>query len=130
MFFDQVEEGRFHLVTSAFDEEEVGMAPRKVQDLYHDLSIITEIADVSREALRLQKAYLDRGIVTSKWSRDALHVALATTAYCDLIVSWNFRHIVHFQKIPLYNAINVLEGYTQIAIFSPLEVLQYEDEDV
>jgi hypothetical protein len=36
----------------------------------------------------------------------------------------------HFQKIPLYNAINTLQGYQQIAIFSPREVIQYEDEEI
>ena len=51
-------------------------------------------------------------------------------AGCALIVSWNFQHIVHFQKIPLYNAMNTLRGYQQIAIFSPREVIQYEDEEV
>ena len=66
----------------------------------------------------------------SKYSDDALHVAVATVSGCSLIVSWNFKHIVHFQKIPLYNAINAIQGYPQIAIFSPLEVIRYEDEEV
>ena len=61
---------------------------------------------------------------------DALHVALATVAGCASIVRWNFQHIVHFQKIPLYNAINALQGYQPIAIYSPREVIHYEDEDV
>ena len=41
--------------------------------------------------------------------------------------SWNFRHIVNFQKIPRYNAVNTLNGYKEIAIYSPLEVIEYED---
>jgi hypothetical protein len=49
---------------------------------------------------------------------------------CSLIVSWNFRHIVHFEKIPLYNAVNTLKGYSSIAIYSPQEVIKYEDEDI
>jgi len=44
-----------------------------------------------------------------------------------MIVMWNFKHIVHFKKIPLYNAINILKGYDQIAIYSPLEVINYEN---
>ncbi|RKZ47314.1 MAG: hypothetical protein DRR16_21720 [Candidatus Parabeggiatoa sp. nov. 3] len=55
-----------------------------------------------------------------------LHVALATVAGCQLIVSWNFKHIVHFQKIPLYRAINIVKGYTEINIYSPPEVIDYE----
>jgi len=46
---------------------------------------------------------------------DALHVALASVAGCTMIVSWNFKHIVHFPKIPLYRAINVI-------IIDPLKI--------
>ncbi len=46
-----------------------------------------------------------------------------------MIVSWNFTHIVHFEKIPLYNAVNTLNGYAQIGFFSPMEVVQYDSEE-
>jgi hypothetical protein len=55
---------------------------------------------------------------------------LATIAGCDVIVSWNFRHIVHYDRIPLYNAINALAGRPAIAIHSPAEVVPYEEEEV
>lgn len=89
-----------------------------------------EIAGVSEDALGLRAAYLDARIVSPKWSDDALHVAIVTTSGCLLIVSWNFKHIVHFEKIPLYNAVNTLRGYSHIGIFSPLEVIRYESEDI
>jgi len=57
-------------------------------------------------------------------------VALATVAGCDLIVNWNFRHIVHFERIPLYNAVNSLRGYGRIDIHSPWEVIEHEDQDL
>jgi hypothetical protein len=54
---------------------------------------------------------------------DALHVALATVTRCDKIVSWNFRHIVHSDKIRYYHAVNLMQGYDLIEIFSPKEVI-------
>jgi len=84
------------------------------------------VVEVSEEALNLRDAYLETGIVTEQWANDALHVAIATVAGCSLIVSWNFKHIVHFEKIPLYNAVNTLRGYGTVGIFSPLEVVKYE----
>jgi hypothetical protein len=75
----------------------------------------------------LQQQYISAGIVTEKSTEDALHVAIASVAKCDLIVSWNFKHIVHFEKIPKYNAVNVLNGYGQIGIYSPLEIIKYDD---
>ena len=54
----------------------------------------------------------------------------ATVAEVDVLVSWNFRHIVNFRRIPMYNGVNLVHGYGTIAIFSPLEVIADEDEDV
>ena len=123
-FFDQVRNGRFHLVTSALVQEEIKPAPKYVQEFFDRTLPVVEVVEVSEETLRLRDAYLEAGIVSSQWSEDALHVALATVSGCSLIVIWNFKHIVHFEKIPLYNAVNVLKGYSNVGIFSPLEVIQ------
>ena len=45
-----------------------------------------------------------------------------------MIVSWNFKHIVNFRRIPLYNAVNKANGYGEIGIFTPQEVIEDEDE--
>ena len=90
--------------------------------------VMADMVHVDSAVLALQESYLKERIVTANSSDDALHVALATTAKCDLIVSWNFKHIVHFEKIPKYNAVNILQGYGKIGIFSSLEVIMYEDE--
>ncbi len=52
-------------------------------------------------------------------------IALATTADVDVLVSWNFRHIVHFDKIRQFNAANLERGYKPIDIYSPREVTNY-----
>jgi len=129
-FFAQVRSGQFVLVTSAVVQDEMVAAPLAVRRFFDEMLGFAEVADVSASALDLRDAYLQAKIVAATHSDDALHVALATVAGCTLIVSWNFQHIVHFEKIPLYNAMNTLGGYAQIAIFSPREVIQYEDEEV
>ena len=53
----------------------------------------------------------------------ALHVALATVSGADVIASWNFKHIVHYDKIRLFNAVNLREGYRLLDIRSPLEIV-------
>jgi hypothetical protein len=85
-----------------------------------------EIIEVTNEALDLRDAYIKENIVSSKYLDDALHVALATVSGCQIILSWNFKHIVHYHKIPLYNAVNTLKEYNHIKIFSPLEVIKYD----
>lgn len=126
-FFNAVEKGLFQLVTSELVREEMQAAPRKVVQLFEKFLVRAEIAEVTSDVLQLQQAYIQAGIVSEKYSTDALHVAVATVCQADLIVSWNFKHIVHFQKIPLYNAINTLHGWGEIAIYSPLEVITDED---
>ena len=86
-----------------------------------------EIVEVTPAAVALQQAYVTAGIVSAKWATDALHVALATASRCDAIVSWNFRHIVHLNKIALYNQVNAARGHSPIAIVSPPEVIAYDE---
>ena len=44
------------------------------------------------------------------------HVALASAHHCRCIVSWNFKHIVHFDKIPLYNGVNLINGFDGVLV--------------
>ena len=38
--------------------------------------------------------------------------------------SWNFKHIVHFEKIAGYQGVNSLRGYRSPKIYSPREVVK------
>jgi hypothetical protein len=126
-FFDLVRQRRFQLVLSALVRAEIELAPRQVRSFVAGCQEIAELVEPDERALRLRGAYLNAGIVGPQWNADALHVALATVSACRVIVSWNFKHIVHFQKIPLYNGINQSLGYAPIAIHSPEEVTANED---
>jgi predicted nucleic acid-binding protein len=127
-FFEQAREGRFDIVVSALVEDEIADAPLDVRNFYSATVEFAETVTVSRAAMVLQQAYLDAGVVTRKWAGDALHVAVATATGCDVIVSWNFRHIVHYDKRRMYNAVNVLRGYGSIEIVTPAEVIEYEED--
>ena len=126
-FFDLVRQGRFELVVSDISRKEIASAPAQVRSLFDEMLPLLRIVAVDEEVLRLRDAYVSAGIVSPKWADDAGHVAAATVGAADLIVSWNFKHIVHFDKIRLYNAINMLNGYREIDIRSPAEVIDYED---
>ena len=131
-FFDAIREKRFQLVVSDIIRREIAVAPEPVLSLFNEMLILAEVAEVTEDALHLRSAYMKEGILGPRWVDDALHVAIATVSRCDMIISWNFKHIVHFNKIPLYNAVNTLHGYNNILIYSPLEVIGYgaEDQDI
>jgi predicted nucleic acid-binding protein len=67
------------------------------------------------------EAYIRAGILGDRHANDARHIALATVAKADLVLSWNFKHIVHWDKIRMFNSVNLREGYPQLEIRSPLE---------
>ena len=55
---------------------------------------------------------------------DEFRVAVATIFSAELVVSWNFKHIVHFEKIAGYEGVNSLRGYRSPKIHSPREVVR------
>ena len=72
--------------------------------------------------------YQQRKILTPKFYDDGVHIALATIEEADVLVSWNFKHIVKFDKIRLFNAVNLFCGYKPLQIYSPREVTTHADE--
>lgn len=116
-------------VLSELTLREVAYAPVQVQSILGQIKkYAAEIVQVTPEMQELTDAYLQRGIVTRKYEDDALHIAIATVCNADIVVSWNFKHIVHFDKIQRFNAVNLEMGYKTIAIYSPREVTSYGNQ--
>ena len=67
-------------------------------------------------------------MVSSKYEDDARHVAACTVSRADLLVSWNFRHLVNVQRETAFNGVNLLQGYAAIRIVNPLEII-YGNQD-
>ena len=120
----------FQPLLSEVISAEIEDAPKEVQVIYAELiALNAEILTVDESALELADEYQKRGILTPNFYNDGLHIALATVAEADLLVSWNFKHIVRFDKIRLFNAVNIEFGYKPLQIFSPREVTTYGQEE-
>lgn len=116
--------GEIVLLVSDLLAQELRQAPEQVAARLDALnSDCTESVSTTARAVRLRDAYLDARVVSASSANDALHVALATTARSDVIVSWNFKHIVHLERIRGFNAVNIREGYAPLEIRSPKEVV-------
>lgn len=123
----QFKSGKFHMALSELVLRELEGAPQAVKNR------LTEIPDEykillpdTQDALELAETYLKRGIIGPGSRADAIHVALATTGGADVLVSWNFKHIVNLGRIRLFQAVNLEFGYPAIEIRTPKEVLSYE----
>lgn len=105
-------------------------APAELRDILTSLptEVIENVA-LTEEIIALRDAYIAALVVTSKSINDAAHVAAATVARADAIVSWNFKHIVRLDKMRAYNQINLLNGYGILTIVSPREVLFNESDE-
>jgi predicted nucleic acid-binding protein len=118
---------RFAPVVSELVAAEVQVAPHRVREKFEDLlSMGAELLALDRNALDLASEYARHGILPAKFRNDLLHIAVATIANVDVLVSWNFKHIVRLEKIRLYSATNLEAGYRPIEIYSPREVASYE----
>lgn len=126
---DDFRNGRYLAVVSSVVEKEIEAAPVFVRQLFAEiLSLRAEVVQVDGEALMLVKHYMARGVLAQRFFDDMLHIALATIAEVDVLVSWNFKHIVRLEKIRLFNAVNLEQGYKPLTIYSPREVISYGQE--
>ncbi len=122
--------GQYIAVLSDVIAKEVGPAPAFVQDLYSELiALPAEVVYVNEETISLVQNYVAHSVLSQRFTNDMLHIALATIADVDVLVSWNFKHIVRLDKIRLFNAVNLEQGYKPLNIYSPREVISYAQEE-
>jgi hypothetical protein len=127
---DDFRQRRYVPVLSDVTAAEITPAPVFVRTLHEELLVLAaEVIEVSDEALSLVESYTGRGVLSSRFFNDMLHIALATIAEVDVLVSWNFKHIVRLDKIRLFNAVNLEQGYKPLVIYSPREVISYDAEE-
>jgi hypothetical protein len=124
-FFQLAFDQRIILLISNLVAIELKYAPPEVRQFFFSLpGAAVESIRRSYESIRLRNLYLNAGVLGPKHLFDADHIALATIAQADLIVSWNFRHMVHPGKIRGFNHINRQEDYPPVDIRTPGEVIK------
>jgi len=128
LFFNRIFKKDFIIYFSEVSETELSLAPDKVKRL--KLKIPKECyryLELDDESRFLAQLYIDEKILGKASYNDAYHIAIATVNRLDVLVSWNFKHIVNFDKIKLFNSINLRLGYPLIDIRSPLEFIDHEN---
>jgi len=124
--FKSIEEKKYDVFISDLTQKELLKAPDKVRDLLADLYIEYSIIKVSTESIELANKYLSENVVGEASKDDCIHIATATVNKIDVLVSWNFKHIVNIVRIKNYNTVNTKNGYNQLEIRSPKDEALYE----
>lgn len=117
------------LVISDITDTELENAPPDVRRITTEIDPrdIEEVR-LGPEEVELAREYISQGVIGKSSFADAQHIALATTVHrVDLLVSWNFKHIVNLDRIHGYNSVNLRRGYPLLEIRTPREVLPYEN---
>ena len=126
---DMFTRGEALLVLSDLTLLELQEAPADVQTVLKKVpEKHREYVELTEEATILAQHYIDTEVIGAAKRVDAQHIAIATINRVEVLVSWNFRHIVNLQRIRGYNSVNLLQGYPLLEIRTPEEVVNYEEE--
>ena len=125
-FWNAVRQRKIIVIVSDLLTDEVERAPKRVQDFFRSLpkSQIEHVVSTD-ESDHLAAQYIAENVVGKSSLDDCRHVALATLAYADVLVSWNLKHMANIERKKGYNGVNLKLGYPQIEILPPypLEVI-------
>jgi hypothetical protein len=128
LLFERVRLGLIVCVYSDLTESELINAPDRVRKYFDALPRENmERVFVNAEMIKLAAKYVEEKVIGQTSFDDCLHVAAATITKVDLLISWNFKHIVNVYRIRGYNSINLRMNYISLEIRSPKEIIEYEN---
>lgn len=125
--FERITNKDFAIFFSEVNETELILAPPHIQEVKNLIPIdCLNFIEMSDEVETLAQTYISEKALGKASENDAYHIALSSVHRLDCLISWNFKHIVNFDKIKMFNSINMRLGYLLIDIRSPFEFLKDE----
>jgi len=123
--------GKYEIFISAITAEEIQKCsePRRSKMAERLGEIDFQVLEETDEINNLANEYLNNGVLTKKSMDDCLHIAYAVVMNCDIIISWNFKHLVNYRTINKVKIVNAVNHYKEISIISPTMLLEEVDEN-
>ncbi len=124
-FFETARQGSYELFVSEIVFQEISRASDqlaiRLRKLVDDLAPVS--LDFDEDMFRLSQEFLQHGAVPPSKVDDARHVAVAVANEMDILVSWNYRHLVNVRRRETFHQISVMNGYYKpLHIVTPPEV--------
>ena len=106
-----------------YNEEKLNILLDYLEQIeYHEV-------ETDSNTIELAGKFIDFGILKEKSFDDCQHIAAAILAGCDIIISWNFKHIVNVKTVKGVKVVTTLEGYKDLLIYPPSVLLEEGDDD-
>jgi len=127
--FERLENNEVIFIVSDLLNLELINAPTQVREhLFKYSADKFERIELTEDAIVLADTYIKAKVVGRTSLVDWRHIVLATINKVDVLVSWNFKHIVNLDRIKGYNSVNLRLGHTMIEIRSPRDLVNYGDD--
>ncbi len=124
ILFEKIKLGQIKAVISEITERELSKARKEIRDFFESMPKSSiEYVEITQDAVQLADTYVSEKVVGKTSRNDCLHIAIATVSRVDILVSWNFKHIVNIYRIRGYNSVNIRLGYPSLEIRSPKEIV-------
>ena len=115
--------GQWEMATSELAREELEQTPDPARRTNLRLLLdAVAVHAISTEMRNLAANYVQAGTFTAAMYNDALHVAAAVLTRQDVLLSWNFKHLVNRRRRAQINEENILLGLPTIEILAPPEI--------
>ena len=122
-----IKQGLYEVVISPVVTDEL-MANKNMEKLNKLLGFLKEIEysviEITDEIHDIAKSVIQNGILTEKSYNDCLHISCAISSNCDVLVSFNFKHMVNVRTIKGVRAISNLKGYANLDIVQAIALIQ------
>ena len=124
-FWQAVVDGTIRIIASDVLGGENKRSRQNVQDFFKNLpeSQIERVVSTD-ESDGLAIEYVGAKVISENHLNDCRHIAIATITRADAAVSWNCDDMVNPNRIPKYNEVNVAQGYPEIRILTPNELME------
>lgn len=130
MLWDSIKAGQYAVYASTTTLDEIEACPEQKRKILFDYlnQIEYTIIEPNNEIAEFAQKLIDEGILKKKSLDDCIHIASAVIGGCDIIVSWNFKHLVRFETISGVREICFKNRYKIIDIYPPTLLINKGDE--
>lgn len=127
--WERIKAGQYEVFISDVVLRELGDCKEEAKRnllIGHLAEIKYNLIAVDDDIVKLAEKIVTNGVLKQKNIDDCQHIAAAILSNCDIIVSWNFKHIVNVKTIRGIKVITTVEGYKDLLIYQPTALLNEE----